>query len=122
MMQYMLVAAGGAMGSLARFLIGRRISEKSAGVFPAGTFLINITGAVLLGIVSSAGLSSGNYALIGDGFIGAYTTFSTFMYEGFNLIQDNEKLNALLYIAGSLALGIAGFVFGVEIARMLKLI
>jgi len=121
-MQYLMVAAGGALGSLARFMIGRKISERFTTGFPVGTFFINITGAVLLGIVSSAGLGVSNYSLLGDGFLGAYTTFSTFMYEGFSLFQDNEKLNALVYIIGSLILGIIGFMIGVEIAGMIKII
>jgi len=121
-MQYLLVAAGGAFGSLARFLIGRKVSENYKGGFPAGTFLINITGAVLLGAVSAAGLQPSGYSLFGDGFLGAYTTFSTFMYEGFNLFQDNEKLNAAVYIAGSLALGTAGFMMGAGLAGMIKIL
>lgn len=121
-MQYLMVAAGGAAGSLARFLIARKISEKCTTGFPVGTFLVNITGAVLLGIVSSVGFSGNSYALLGEGFLGAYTTFSTFMYEGFNLFQDNEKLNALVYILGSLILGIIGFIAGVQIAGMIKII
>ncbi len=121
-MQYLLVAAGGAFGSLARFLIGRKVSEKYKGGFPAGTFLINVTGAVLLGMVTAAGLEPSAYSLFGDGFLGAYTTFSTFMYEGFNLFQDNEKLNAAVYIAGSLVLGIAGFMMGAELATMIKIL
>jgi CrcB protein len=119
--QYLLVASGGALGSLARFLIGKKVSEKYKGGFPAGTFLINITGAVLLGAVSSAGLGPSGYSLFGDGFLGAFTTFSTFMYESFNLFQDNEKLNAAVYIAGSLVLGTVGFVTGAEIAGMIKM-
>ena len=121
-MQYLLVAAGGAMGSLVRFILGRKISEKFTTGFPVGTFIINITGAILLGIVSSSGMEVNTYTLLGDGFLGAYTTFSTFMYEGFNLFQDNEKLNALAYILGSLILGITGFIFGVAIARMINII
>jgi CrcB protein len=119
-MQYLLVAAGGAMGSLVRFILGRKISEKFTTGFPVGTFIINITGAVLLGIVSSSGMEVNAYTLIGDGFLGAYTTFSTFMYEGFNLFQDNEKLNASVYILTSIILGIIGFTFGIEIARIIK--
>lgn len=121
-MEYLLVAAGGAFGSLTRFLIGRKISQKSRTDFPIGTFIINITGAILLGIVSSTGLNGNMYSLIGDGFLGAYTTFSTFMYEGFNLFQDNEKLNAFVYILGSLILGLIGFVVGIEIAKFLQII
>jgi len=122
MMEYILVAGGGALGSLARYLIGKRITEKAKTDFPKGTFFINITGAILLGIVSSIGLNENMYTLFGDGFLGAYTTFSTFMYEGFNLFQDDEKLNAFVYILGSLILGIIGFIVGVEIAKLIKLI
>jgi len=119
-MQYLLVAAGGAMGSLVRFILGRKISEKFTTGFPVGTFIINITGAILLGIVSSSGMEVNTYTLLGDGFLGAYTTFSTFMYEGFNLFQDNEKLNASVYILSSIILGIIGFAFGIELARIIK--
>lgn len=118
-MEYLFVAAGGIFGSLSRFLIGRRIAEKASTAFPIGTFLINITGALLLGIVSSIGLNENMYTLLGTGFLGAYTTFSTFMYEGFNLFQDNEKLNAFVYILGSLILGIIGYAIGFEIAKFI---
>jgi len=121
-MEYFLVASGGAAGSLIRFLIGRRISEKAKTEFPWGTFQINITGAILLGLVFSLGVKENLYTLFGDGFLGAYTTFSTFMYEGFNLFEDNEKMNALIYIAGSLILGIIGFILGVEIVKYINLL
>ena len=121
-MEYLLVAAGGSLGSLARFVIGRRIAEKSKTDFPVGTFVINISGAVLLGFMSSMGVNGNGYILIGDGFLGAFTTFSTFMYEGFSLFQGNEKLNAFVYVLGSLIFGIIGFVTGVEIAKFLQMI
>jgi CrcB protein len=114
-MELMLVAFGGALGSLSRYTLGRMISGGTRSSFPLGTFFINITGALLLGIVTSINLSGNPYALIGDGFLGAYTTFSTFMYEGFTLFQDNEKLNACIYILGSFALGVLGFMAGVGI-------
>lgn len=120
-MEYLIAAGGGALGSLVRFILGRRISEKAKTNFPISTFFINITGAILLGIVSSLGLKANMYTLFGDGFLGAYTTFSTFMYEGFNLFQEAEKLNAFIYILASLILGIIGFISGVEIARYIKL-
>lgn len=116
-MEYLLVAAGGIFGSLSRFLIGRKIAEKASTAFPTGTFLINITGALLLGIVSSVGLNENMYTLLGTGFLGAYTTFSTFMYEGFNLFQDNERLNAFVYILGSLILGLIGYSIGFGMAK-----
>lgn len=118
-MDLLLVALGGACGSLARFLIGKGLMKKSAGLgFSLGTFLVNITGAVLLGLVISLSVGENLYLLLGEGFLGAYTTFSTFMYEGFTLFQGNAKLNALLYTCGSLALGIAGFIAGTAAATL----
>jgi len=119
-MEYLMVAAGGALGSLSRFMIGRKIAQKAGTGFPHATFVINITGAVLLGMVSSLGVSSNVYVLLGDGFLGAYTTFSTFMYEGFNLFQDNRKLNAGVYIVSSLVLGIIGYIIGFKIFTLLS--
>lgn len=95
------------------------ISEKTAGYFPWGTFIINISGALLLGLVCSRSPGRNYYLLLADGFLGAYTTFSTFMYEGFHLFQDHETANALLYIGGSFLLGIAGFLGGSAIGRLI---
>lgn len=119
-MEYLLVGIGGALGSLARYRLGKIISEKSRTIFPLGTFIINITGTFLLGIISTSGLNGNLYILLADGFLGAYTTFSTFMYEGFNLFQENEKMNAFVYILGSLIIGIVGFVIGVELTKLIK--
>ena len=104
---------------MVRFHLGKIISQRANTTFPIATFIINITGAILLGIVSSIGFTDNIYLLLGEGFLGAYTTFSTFMYEGFNLFQENEKLNAFIYILGSLFLGILGFVGGFEIGKLL---
>jgi len=117
-MTYILVAVGGAAGSLARYTLGKFISEKSKSSFPIGTFIINITGALLLGIVSTIGVSDNMMLLLGDGFLGAYTTFSTFMYEGFNLFKEKEKLNAFIYILCSVILGLVGFFIGSKIGNM----
>jgi len=117
-MAYVLIAFGGATGSLVRYKLGKFISEKSSTDFPIGTFIINISGAVLLGIVTTIGVSNNLMLLLGDGFLGAYTTFSTFMYEGFNLFQEKEKLNAFIYILCSLILGTIGYVIGTIIAGL----
>ena len=117
-MTYMLIAVGGATGSLVRYSLGKFISEKSNTAFPIGTFIINISGAILLGIVSTIGVSNNMMLLLGDGFLGAYTTFSTFMYEGFNLFGEKEKLNAFIYILCSLILGLVGYVLGTQIGSI----
>ena len=110
---YLLVGIGGIFGSLSRYLLGRIIAERANTIIPIGTFFINITGAFLLGIVYASGLNSSLQKLFADGFLGAYTTFSTFMYEGVNLFQEDETLNALLYIICSLIIGIVGFIMGI---------
>ncbi len=116
-MDLIWVGIGGAFGSLARYQLGKMIAQKSKSSFPINTFIINIAGAILLGIIT--GVETGNdlYLLLADGFLGAFTTFSTFMYEGFNLFKDNEKKNAIVYIVSSLILGIIGYTIGNAICR-----
>lgn len=111
-MAYLLVGLGGVLGSLARFGLGRYIASKSKSAFPASTLLINITGAFLLGILSQLSVSNEITLFLGDGFLGAYTTFSTFMYEGFSLLNEKKVLNALIYIVSSFVIGIFGFFIG----------
>jgi CrcB protein len=107
-MEYLYVGLGGTLGSLVRYCLGKYISGKSKSVFPIGTFIINITGALLLGAVYHLKLNNSLYLFAAEGFLGAYTTFSTFMYEGFTLFHDNRKLNAAVYILGSILLGAIG--------------
>jgi fluoride exporter len=111
-MEYVIVGIGGALGSIARYSLGKAISSKYRAVFPVATFIINIIGAILLGIISNVGVTGNLYLLLADGFLGAYTTFSTFMYEGFTLFKDKQTLNALIYVLSSLLLGVVGFVIG----------
>lgn len=121
-MEYVLVGIGGVFGSIIRFALGRYISEHSKSTFPRGTFIINITGALLLGIVVTFQNYNSIYLLLGDGFLGAYTTFSTFMFEGFSLFQNEEKLDGFKYVFCSLLLGILGFAIGIKIGKFVQLI
>lgn len=107
-----LVFAGGAAGSLTRYIFGKLIAKKAKGHFPLGTFIINISGAFLLGVLSTLNPSKNMYLFTAEGFLGGYTTFSTFMYEGFTLISSNKGLNALIYITCTVITGIAGFFAG----------
>ncbi len=117
-MNLVFVGIGGFLGGLCRFQLGKVMSQKFNAAFPIGTFIINITGAILLGMLTSVDAENRVYLLLGDGFLGAYTTFSTFMYEGFNLFQENEKLNAFVYILGTLIIGIIGYVCGYGIGKL----
>jgi fluoride exporter len=119
-MDLIYVGIGGALGSLARFQLGKMVSDRTKTKFPLGTFIINISGAFFLGIVSSLNVDKNGYLLLGEGFLGAYTTFSTFMYEGFKLFGDNKKVNAALYIVCSLLIGIAGYIAGVQLGYAVK--
>lgn len=121
-MDLAIVGIGGTLGALARYQLGKIISQRSKTTFPMGTFIINITGALLLGILTGIGASNSIYLLLGDGFLGAYTTFSTFMYEGFNLFQGKEKMNAFTYILGSLLLGLIGYAIGFELGKFIRLV
>jgi len=118
-MAYILVGIGGMTGGIMRFLLGKAISTQSNLLFPLGTFIINISGALALGVLVSANPGNDMLMLLGDGFCGAYTTFSTFMYEGFDLFKGREALNAVVYIVGTLALGIGGFMCGAVLGGLI---
>lgn len=119
-MEYIIVGIGGIFGSITRYALGKYISDRTNTMFPFGTFTINITGAFLLGILTAYQGPREVYLLLGDGFLGAYTTFSTFMYEGFHLFKGKEKLNAIIYIFGSLILGIIGFSAGLLLGKIVQ--
>ncbi len=121
-MEYIAVGVGGMLGSITRYALGKWISERYDTIIPMGTLLINISGALLLGIVSSLYTGGNIYLLLAEGYLGAYTTFSAFMYEGFNLIQANERKNAILYILVTLFLGIIGFITGIAAVSMFRLL
>jgi fluoride exporter len=110
------VGLGGFLGANARYLLGGFISERWGVVFPYGTFVINITGSFILGLFMAYAqdrpwLEPSIRLMFAVGFVGAYTTFSTFEYETMRLIQQREIMFAMLNIFGSLLTGMVG-VFG----------
>ncbi|MEI6602378.1 MAG: CrcB family protein [Clostridia bacterium] len=109
-MELLLVAVGGAAGSVLRYFISKKIAYRSN--FILATFCINLSGAFLLGIVAGIPLTGNLLLLCADGFLAAFTTFSTFLYEGFQLFHNKKRWNAVIYILGSLILGSLGFFFG----------
>jgi CrcB protein len=118
------VALGGALGSVARFLLGAAVQQRAGTTFPVGTLLINITGSLVLGFVLRFALSTPAITpdirlFLTTGFCGGYTTFSTFSYETLALIEENELGRALTYVVLSVTLGLIGTYCGVLAAREL---
>jgi len=117
-MQFISVALGGALGAISRYQLGKVIAERSQSSIPMGTLCVNILGAFCLGYFSNIGLNHQAYALVGDGFFGAFTTFSSFMYEGFKLFEEGDNRNAIVYILISLTIGLIGYHLGTIIAKI----
>jgi len=124
-MQNMLVVAlGGALGALSRYGLGAWISNKWNQGFPLHTFLINISGAFLLGFLNILFIErltiSPLWRLgIGVGFLGAFTTFSTFGFEVISLLEGGSYFTAGLYTLLSIVVGFTGVALGVGLARIL---
>ncbi len=116
------VGAGGMLGAPARYLLDQFVSTRTEGSFPWGTFVVNLTGALLLGFVVGLSvhhrLGPAPVALVGTGFCGAYTTFSTFTYETVALMAEGRHLSALCNAGGSLVLGLAGAGAGLALAAL----
>lgn len=100
------VVLGGMIGAPLRFWIGRVVSSRWKRAFPLGTFMINVTGSFLLGIVTVA-THSWVQAFLGTGILGAYTTFSTFGVEAVTLIEQKKVGLAASYVVLSALLGLA---------------
>ena len=110
MLEVLFVAAGGAIGSVTRYLVGGWIANRFGAAFPYGTFVINVTGSFIIGFFLAfaqerAALSPYWRLFFAVGFVGGYTTFSTFEYEGIRLLQDREMLLASVYLIGSVVTG-----------------
>lgn len=109
MERYLLVMLGGAIGAMLRYGLGTWVQGFLGPGFPWSTFLINITGSFLIGLVlrlSLEGALSPEWRLfLAVGMLGGYTTFSTFSWETLTLVQQGEWLKAFLYVTGSVVLG-----------------
>jgi fluoride exporter len=125
MTKYWMIGVGGFAGSIARFWLGSYITYRMGARFPYGTFVINISGSFLIGLVvtllaEGAHWSSNLLYLIPIGFIGAYTTFSTFELEAFRSVRNGDLLLALLNVILSVAVGFIAVWLGVIAGRTLE--
>jgi CrcB protein len=123
LMPYLLVGLGGFMGANLRFILARWTGAAVETRFPLGTFIINMSGSFLLGIVGTIvarkllANSDEMRLALGIGFLGAFTTFSTFEFETHALFEDGEWLTALTNIFLSLFLGLLAVRAGIVLAR-----
>jgi fluoride exporter len=114
---WVLVALLGGTGSMVRFVVDGLVGERvgrwgGGGVFPWGTFVVNIAGTALLGVVAGAALTGNALILAGTAMLGSYTTLSTWMLESHRLGQDDQLLIAVANLLGSLVIGFAAVALG----------
>jgi fluoride exporter len=114
MSEIVLVSAGGFFGALSRFAISKNQSKNG---FPTGTLKVNLIGAFLLGLFIGMDLNGSLYSLLGIGFMGAFTTFSTLSFEAVNLKKAEKKKLYYSYLICSYAIGIILAVCGLIVGR-----
>ncbi|MGO8933741.1 MAG: fluoride efflux transporter CrcB [Terracidiphilus sp.] len=124
MQKYLMIAVGGALGSMARYWVGSTISGRMGAKFPYGTMVINMTACVIIGFTLTyfgkrADLNPAWRFLVPIGFIGAYSTFSTYEWETLATMRSGAFLLAAIYAAGSLILGLAATWCGTALADLL---
>jgi CrcB protein len=121
MIRYLCVFLGGGAGCLTRYLVGRAILQRfPSGYFAWSTFCINVTGSFLIGflmtlLVERLRVPHFWQLLLVTGFLGGYTTFSSFEYDGYLAVRSGQPLTALAYLAGSVIAGCGAVWLGVLI-------
>lgn len=124
MLDIVVVAIGGAIGSVSRYLIGNFISKNYHGSFPMGTFLINILGCFLMGLFMSAliqkELTDTTWRLfLCVGLLGGFTTYSSFGYEALTMMTQGKTLMAGMYAGCSIVVGLFAAITGMLVAKVL---
>ena len=120
----LLIGLGGGIGSIARYLCQKWIAENIQHPFPWGTFVVNILGCFLIGLIYAIAerttlLSPQTRLFLITGLCGGFTTFSTFAFENMNLLRSGDIIYALLYIVASILLGIGAVFAGIGLIKLL---
>ena len=120
LLRYLAIGSGGFLGTVARYGLATSFGRWSK-TFPVGTLVINVTGSFILGWFAAYSLKRAvpeNFRLaVGVGFVGGYTTFSTYMLESNNLLRQGAGLLAMLNLFGSIILGLVAVYLGLLLAQ-----
>jgi fluoride exporter len=124
MEKFLIISVGAILGANARYWLGGWVAERFGTTFPYGTLVINVTGSLILGffitLVSDRFLVDPRWRLlVAIGFLGAYTTFSTYTYESVNMILNGQVWMGLLNLFGSSILGAVAVTAGILLGRAL---
>jgi fluoride exporter len=118
-MTAVLVFLGAMVGAPLRYLTDRAVQTRHDSLFPWGTFTVNVTGCLILGVLTGAAVPAGLLALLGTGFCGALTTYSTFGYETLRLLEQKAYFYATANIAVSVIAGLGAALLGFTAAHAL---
>ena len=123
-MTLVLLALGGAAGTVARYALSGWVSDLTGGRLPWGTFIVNVSGSFVLGVlfalsIDRAILPPEVRVPLMIGFLGAYTTFSTLMLESWRLVEEGAMLAAVANVVGSSLVGLVAVVGGLAVGRIL---
>jgi fluoride exporter len=117
-----LIAIGGALGSVARYLFSTFVLRATGSLFPAGTFAVNAVGCFTFGVIAGAAeqrvaIPPEMRAFLLIGVLGGFTTFSSYAFESFTLIRDGQLLWASVNLAGQVVIGVIGVAVGFAIMK-----
>ena len=118
--ELVMVLIGGSLGAVGRFALTGWINERTKGSFPIATFLINLSGSFLLGALLSFQTGHLVYLLLGTGFLGGFTTFSTFQMESIALLRLNQRNTMLLYFCLTFSSCILLAFFGIYFGSLIQ--
>jgi len=116
-MTVLMVALGAAIGAPLRYLTDRLIQTRHGSTFPWGTFTVNVAGSLLLGYLIGRPVAPWMSALLGTGFCGALTTYSTFSFETLRLVREGDQMLAAAYALGSVLAGLGAAYVGLLLAQ-----